>query len=76
MRRGCLRVHQEPLGLLGFALVVVGFIQGHWCAHGVSSGSSGVAGFIGVRTRERQGSLGTLGGVMLVVGFVRGLWVH
>ena len=76
MRPGRRRVHQEPRGLFGYALVVVGFIHGHWCAHGGSSGSSCVTGFIGVRTGERQGSLSSLGGVIVVVGFVWCLWVH
>ena len=57
-------VHPEPLGSLGCAFRIVGFIQSHWDAHWVSSGSYGVAGFFVVRPEDRQvrpGSLGSLG---------------
>ena len=61
---------------------VVGFVRGRWVHWGASwglSGSSMVAGFIGVRSgrsRVLPGSLGSLGCALWVVGFFRGDWVH
>ena len=57
---------------------VVGFILGrlvHWGAPWGLSGSSGIAGFIGVR-RDHQGSLLSLGCALVVVGYIRGRLVH
>ena len=45
----------------------------------VSSGSSGVAGFIGLRPggrRDHPDTLGSLGCVLGVIGFILGSWVH
>ena len=70
--------HPGALNLLGFALGlvgvirnrcvhssalgVVGFIQGHWGAQWESSGSSCVAGYIGVCIEARPPLLGSFGG--------------
>ena len=80
------RDHPGSLGSLGFdmvffrecALGVVGYIRCHWLHRGASSesfGSSGVAGFTGVRSvcrRFHPGSLGSLGCAQGIVGFI---WV-
>ena len=56
------RVLPGSLRSLGCALGVFGFIQGHWVPPWVSSGSSGVAGFIVVHSGRRLGvPCGTLG---------------
>ena len=58
------------------------FNRGHWVHQGapcVSSGSSGVAAFIGVcpgGRRVHPMSLGSLGSALGVVGFIRGRWVY
>ena len=62
VRPGTRRVHPEPLRSFKCALVVVGFIRGHWGAQWASSGSSCVAGYIGVRIEARPLFLDSLGG--------------
>ena len=60
----------------------VGFMRGrlvHWAAPWVPSGSSGDAGFTGVRLggyRVHPGSLGSLRCALDAVGFIRGRWFH
>ena len=61
------------------AVGVVGIIRDrldHWCAPLCSSGSSGVAGFIGVRRGDLRVHPGSLRYVLGVVGFIGGRWGH
>ena len=82
VRRMGRRDHPASLGSLGFDMVfslgVVRYIRCHWVHRGApweSFGSSGVAGFTGVRPvcrRFHPGSLGSLGCAQGIVGFI---WV-
>ena len=76
MRLAGRRVHPGSLGELGCALGVVVFIRVrlvHWGAPWGWSGSSGVAGFIGVRRPVHPCSLER---DMGLVGFIQGRRVH
>ena len=71
IRPGGSRVYPRSLVSLGCARGVVGFIKGrwiHWCAPWESSGSSGVAGFIGVRPLLSSGSSGVTGFIVVCPG--------
>ena len=77
---GCCLVHPGWLVSLGCALGVVGLLRClwvHWGAPWETSGSSWVAGFIGMRPRCRlvhPGSLCSFGCVLEVVGLIRVDW--
>ena len=69
--------HPRPLGSLGFALVVVGFIRVDWvtsCSSWEYLGLFGVVGFTQectVRRSFHPGSLGSLAFALGVVGFIQ-----
>ena len=72
VRPGIRLVHPGSLGSLGCVLGIFGFIRIDWGAFEGSSGSSGVAGFIGLR----PGVVGFIGLRPGVVGFIHGRWVQ
>ena len=71
--------HPWLLDSLGYTLVAVGFIKGrrvHWSTPWGPSGSSGVAGFTGVRPGGRLVHPLSFGCAVVIVWFIRGGWIH